>query len=315
MKTSQLSKRVHGQYYTKGNPFFLSPFTEWAQKIGLKKRVVLEPFAGANHLIKALREVNYAKDFHAYDIYPQDTSVERRDTIQGFPQGFEVAITNPPWLAKNSASRRGLDFPETTYDDMYKCCLSLCLQYCKYVAALVPATFLQSGLFRDRLDRLIILHDQEMFSDTSNPVALALFTEEPADTEIYYDNELIGKLEELEKHLPRQQKKAKVKFNDPEGQLGFIAFDSTRARSIRFRPGEEISQEQIKHTTRMITRIRIDTSLRIDQLIEKLNKAISAFRDQTQDVFLTPFKGLRSDGLYRRRMEYALAKRFILQYA
>jgi len=46
-------------------------------------------------------------------------------------------------------------------------------------------------------------------------------------------------------------------------------------------------------------------------MIKKLNKKISTFRESTNDIFLTPFKGIRKDGRYRRRMDFALARDFI----
>ncbi len=48
------NKRQNGSYYTEGNPFVLKPFLRWASKIELKNRVVLEPFAGSNNIIKSL---------------------------------------------------------------------------------------------------------------------------------------------------------------------------------------------------------------------------------------------------------------------
>jgi len=45
--------------------------------------------------------------------------------------------------------------------------------------------------------------------------------------------------------------------------------------------------------------------------IEKLNENLIKFREETKDIFLTPFKGLRKDKKYRRRLDYALARRLI----
>ena len=310
------AKREQGRYYTEGNPFILTPFTRWAEKIKLKERVVLEPFAGANNIIIALQQQGYAQKYNSFDIHPASNDVMEKDTIQQFPVGFEVAITNPPWLAKNSAKRRGLDFPRTIYDDLYKHCLKLMLEHCKFVGALIPATFLQSNLFRQRLDSFVVIHDKQMFFDTENPVGLALFSNTATKTKIYYDNKFIGYLASLEQHLPKPTKTADIRFNEPKGNLGFIAFDNTKQRSIRFVQGKEISEHKIKHTTRMITRIRVDaTQHTLNELIQQLNNDIDSLRTDTNDVFLTPFKGLRQDGQYRRRMEYSLAKQLILQYA
>ncbi len=189
------------------------------------------------------------------------------------------------------------------------------MKNCKYVAILIPATFLQSELFIDRLEAFILLRDNNIFLDTDNPVALALFSEKAEQTKIYYDDDYIGNLEEFKKYIPEVQQDRKIIFNYPKGDLGFIAFDNTRENSIKFVRGEEIREDDIKHTSRMITRIDIGRSEKmLDELIYNLNNDIEEFREETRDVFLTPFKGLRQDGMYRRRMNYSLAKRLILQY-
>lgn len=303
------SKRQSGCYDTKGNPFMLAPFKEWAERINIKKRLVLEPFAGANNIVRHLHKLH----FTSYDIHPRDAKVRQRDTIRDFPKGYEVVITNPPWLAKNSAKRRGLFFPKTQHDDLYKHCLELCLRNCNYIAALIPATFLQSRLFRERLEVFIVLHDRNMFSETDNPVALALFGDEVKTTKIYYDDQFIGELDALEKHLPRSNYTSKIRFNDPFGELGFVAFDNTSEPTIRFCQGEELAQYHIKQSTRMITRIDVGRKVD-DDIIISLNRSIDHFRKRTFDIFLTPFKGMRKDGMYRRRMDYTLARRLISKH-
>ena len=304
------AKRARGRFYTAGNPFTLAPFREWADRAGLPGRRVLEPFAGAGGLIRMLRELSLCGDFAAYDIDPANPAVRRRDTLADFPSGFEVCVTNPPWLARNSATRRGLPYPGGAYDDLYKRCLELCLAHCPHVAALVPASFLQSGLFRGRLEHYILLH-RLLFDDTENPVCLALFGPEPTATvHIYHDGEYVGDLRALARRLPVEKRRRGLRFNDPGGALGFISFDDVRRPSIRFCGADEIRDYSIKTSSRFVTRIggcgRV-TSARV----ARLNRSISAFRRDTADVFLTPFKGLRRDGQYRRRMEFALARKFI----
>ncbi len=221
-----LEKRQAGRYYTRGNPFGLTPFRNWANTIKLSGKEVLEPFAGANNIIYALQEFGYSKKFASFDILPSATGVKYRDTLSDFPTDYDVCITNPPWLARNSAKRRGLSYPETTYDDLYKHSLDLCLKNCVNVAALIPATFLQSKIFRDRLDTVIFLHDRSMFNDTENHVCLALFKKESHDVKIFFDDQRIGNLSELEQKLPKpNQANLEIKFNDPRGELGFVAFD------------------------------------------------------------------------------------------
>ena len=304
------SKRQRGQYFTRSkSPFELAPFQEWAAEAGLPGARILEPFAGANHIIHSLQELNLCGAHTSYDIVPAGKGVRKRDTIKNFPRNYEVCVTNPPWLARNSATRRGIPFPAPQYDNLYKWCLHLCLDNCEHVAALLPASYLQSRLFRDRLHTYILLHDL-IFADTENPVCLALFAAPGKDVDIYYDDEFIGALSDLESKIPAAKTDRRIKFNDPKGQLGFISFDNTKSPTIRFCEAAEIEEYEIKESSRFITKISGDFG-NIPQLVKHLNRTIHTFRADTRDLFLTPFKGIRSDGNYRRRMFFAQAREVI----
>lgn len=306
-------KRAQGQFYTRGNPFQLRPFKQWAKQAGLPDACLLEPFAGANHIVKTLTSIGVCKNFVSYDLTPTSATVQKRNTIKSFPKGFKVCVTNPPWLARNSATRRKLPYPKSEYDDLYKHCLALCLEHCPYVAALIPASYLQTGLFQDRLQSYVLLHNT-IFNDTENPVCLALFDDQSdanKETSIYYDDEFKGTLDNLKHNLPSVRYDRNVKFNDPNGALGFVSFDNTRNPSIKFCEVAEIEDYPIKVSSRFITRISGDFNPEVSLLIERLNKDLATFRLETHDVFLTPFKGLRDDQCYRRRMDFNLARKFI----
>ena len=302
--------RSRGRYYTNlFNPFTLKSFLTWQPISVLKRHVVLEPFAGANNLIRNLREIEFAKEFVSFDILPHHADVRKRDTLLHFPQGYEVCITNPPWLYKSRAKRQRIPFPCTHYEDVYQYALELCLKYCRYVVALLPASFLNSGLFRERLSRYILLH-KKLFSHTDNPVCMALFSPEAcADVEIFYDEEYVGNLQDLEAHIPKDTTPY-LRMNDNEGTLGFIGIDGTQKESMCFCDGDELGRKYtISHTSRSITRISgVQVS---NERIHELNRYLTDFRKKTQDVSLTPFKGLRKDGKYRRRMDFRLLRSII----
>ena len=314
-KAAQLpnsSTRSNGIYYTAlRNPFAYPVFANWAKRRQIQREVILEPFAGSNNLIDMLQELGHCKRYQSYDLYPRSSNVKSRDTLNDYPTGYRVCITNPPWLYKSSASRRGLPFPKTEFDDLYKHCLALCLKHSPYVAALIPASFLQSKLFQQRLEKVIFIH-KKLFSYTDSPVCLALFQEEMVeDTQIYLDNKSVGMLSKLESHLPNPKSTSSrsIQFNAINGPLGFISIDNNARPSIRFCHGDALRHHTIKVSSRAITRIDgIDVT---DSLIGRLNERIDTMRDKTYDVFLTAFKGLRKDGKYRRRMEYGLARNII----
>ena len=171
-----------GCFYTTQNIFSYPQFREWfTTALKASNNIVLEPFAGSNNLIKMLQNEGYQFKFDAYDINPSSPEVEKKDTIKEFPWGYKLVITNPPYLAKNSARRKKIDFPTTKYDDLYKLCLEIMLKNCAYVGAIIPASFLNANLFLERLHSYTLLSSQ-MFTDTENPVCLALFSPQKSNS-------------------------------------------------------------------------------------------------------------------------------------
>ncbi|MDR0517335.1 MAG: hypothetical protein LBH25_09865 [Fibromonadaceae bacterium] len=306
-------KRTNGQYFTQNNPFKNAAFMEWSKACDFRNQTILEPFAGANNLIKMLKNMKLCRGFVSYDIEPKSKNVLYKDTLLGFPKGYSVCITNPPYLAKNSATRRKLNYPYTDYDDLYKYALSKCLENCENVGAIIPASFLNSGLFRHRLSHYILL-SSKMFNDTEHPVCLALFKNASKQTKIYDGENYIGLLSELERKIPKSSDSLEMKFNDKNGKLGLIAIDNAIEPSIKFIRGEEISPNRIEFTSRSITRIAIKER-NIDGLIKKLNSSLNKFREETADIFLTPFRGIRKDGRFRRRLDFSMARSLIEEAA
>lgn len=276
----------------------------------------VEPFAGELDLPKFIEDIFGKLDWGYFDIEPKFDNITKNDSISNFPQGWDFCITNPPYLAKNSAKRRKLSYPDTIYDDVYKVCLELSLENCDYVVAIIPESFITSGILRERLDRVISL-DFNPFEDTEHPVCIALFSPtESNDFEIYRGETFLGSYNELKKFKPKACH-CDVKFNRVDGQIGLLGVDNTQGDSIRFCSREEILDSEIKHTSRARTRILLgDKEMgliyrkhqNIDNFIKALNKSIKVMREETKDVFMTSFKGLRADGKYRRRLDFKSAK-------
>ena len=301
-------KRQNGQFFTSGNPFKHPAFTDWAKRCGLPETKVIEPFAGANGLIDHLEQMSLCDESRSYDIAPAHERVSRRDTLLDFPGGFSVCVTNPPWLARNSATYRGIDFPDCKYDDLYKFALEKCLDNCEWVAALIPESFVRSGLFQERLCDFVSL-TSNLFADTAHPVGLALF--EPSqvdDVSVWCGRKLIGTLENMEALRPQVVPDGpRVKFNIPDGNVGLIALDNTEEASIRFCEVSELSDYEVKRSGRHITKLQVAGDVKISTW----NSFISTFRERTSDVLMTCYKGLRKDGKYRRRLDWNLARGII----
>lgn len=319
------NKRLHGQFFTVTNPFNVDPFHKWLKSIpGWDELVLLEPFAGANNIVTMIQDLGYENQWSCFDIDPAPVEqnatgivVARRDTLENYPAGFDVAITNPPYLAKNSATRRGLSFPGDKHDDLYKLALDVMLRGTQYVAAIIPESFVTQKLFHDRLAVVISL-TCKMFEDTEVPVCLALFV--PAETKldatdflVFAENRLIGSYKELRSHLEEFAGTGLPwRFNDPDGKIGLYAVDGQKEASIRFVAGDMIPSDEVKPTSRSVTRIsaNIPSSL-VKKVIEEANRLLQVRRDRTKDTFMTAFKGLRKDGRYRRRLDFSQARELL----
>lgn len=319
------SKKSKGQFYTTTNPFHNQLFIKWFNSIPMavkEERPFLEPFAGANNIVQMMLDLSHKNKWECFDIDPNPDAktpfvVLRRDTLQDFPSGYRIAITNPPYLAKNSATRDGLAFPDCEFDDLYKFALGVMLGKVDYVAAIVPESFVTSSLFHDRLYGIATLTCR-MFDDTECPVCLALFvpkgTKTQEDDFVYYKgNSEVGTYKALKKAVPLQAMTSNPwKFNKPDGEIGLYAVDGTKSKSIRFVKGSEIPSTQIKTSSRSVTKIGgLPKGLSADEVIKEANIILRSFRSTTEDVFLTSFKGLREDGDYRRRLDFSMARQVL----
>ncbi len=307
----QDNHRNTGRYYTQANVFECPAFKQWLEAIpNISETTILEPFAGDCAIPMMLSSYKWA----CYDIEPRkgDFKIVKRDTIKKFPSGFKVCITNPPYLAKNSATRRGLNYPECDYDNLYKHCLKLMLDSCQYVAAIIPDSFIQSGLFTDRLYGVISI-PKKVFVDTDYPVCLALFTPDISeDFNIWCGDSFIGTYQELSKYSLEEYNDSRWVFNDADGCIGVVCADGKNSK-IRFVKGESIDTE-VKGSSRFLVRVSgLPDNIDIDDFILKCNTTLEQYRCNTNDVFLNSFKGLRNDGTYRKRIPFTVV-RFILTY-
>ena len=315
-------KRLLGQFFTITNPFDYDLFHKWwkqASRTLPTDETILEPFAGANNILRLAQEVGIRNRWACYDIAPPelmtvDCKVEQRDTLKNFPVGHRVAITNPPYLAKNSATRRGLEFPDTHFEDIYQVALEKMLTSCDFVAAIIPASFLTQHIMQDRLFGVIALNCK-MFDDTECPVCLSLFVPETSrDFPVYRGNEPLGMFHELEGKLPEPRQPIPWRFNDPAGEIGLKAIDNTRTASIEFVAGDAIPGSKVVATSRSLTRIKVPGGMgqrQILEVIRRANQILTSYRKQTHDVLMTTFKGLRDDGDYRRRLDFTQARKIL----
>ena len=211
------------------------------------------------------------------------------------------------YLGKSSARRRKIYYPWEE-DDLYKVCLNRMLDNCEYVAAIIPESFITAQIHRDRLWGVISL-TCKMFYDTDCPVCLALFTPQgTTQTKIYANDIYLGTLEELSNSVGNLMKNNKYHewiFNDKNGNIGVKTVDNQKTNDCKFFEGELIDPQTIKISSRAFTRISgLPETIDKEVFIKICNNILEDYRLKTKDVLMTSFKGLRSDGKYRRRLDF-----------
>ena len=319
-----MQKQTFGIYYTVYNPFHPQPLGNWFELIekklnkARKQFKCLEPFAGANNIVEMLSGNLSPEQWECYDIHPNNRDntsgilVYKRNTLKRFPKGFDIVITNPPYLAKNRAKREGLEYPREAekYVDLYLYALDVMLANVDFVAAIIPDSFLMRlNTYKKHIyavDRLT----KQLFEDTDEPVCVVYFVKDyDHDFEIYSDGIFITTYEELKSKEIIPSKTFEWVFNDPEGEIGLKAIDNTKTATIEFCKGEEMADRKISYSSRSYTRISGKlTSTEIDAVITEANRILNTYRKETHDIFLTAFKGLREDGKYRRRLSFTTAR-------
>lgn len=315
-----------GQFYTNKNIFKHEAFLNWFNNIPqIDRQNILEPFAGSNGIIKMLSKLELIKEYTSFDIMPRDENVGFRDTLSNFPSNFSVIVTNPPFLAKNSATRHNITLELDNHNDLYEKCLSKCLENAKYVAAIIPDSFITNKLFdKSRLDTIISLQQKHIFKDTEHPVCLALFNPSfSSDYKIYRNKDFLGNYSYLKEKevniLTPFSHNYNVMWNNPKGQIGIEALDATnKFKKMKFVLGNEINSEEINIFSRLRTRFLILddkgrelSPTKVNVLVRELNKFLKYYRSETEDIFLTAFKGLRDDGKYRRRLDFNKARQIV----
>jgi len=295
-------KQILGQYFSTSNVFNIDPLKFWTDTIPhWDHRKILEPFAGGCDIL------NYFPnhEFLCYDIDPQMKQIRYRDSIKDFPKGPDVCITNPPYLAKNSITRKGVDV-ELKYVDLYLDALEQCLEHCKWVAVIIPSTFIGLSQFKDRcvaIDKI----DRVAFSDTKNPVCVAYFTQRETPTLLTYVN---GRRVYMNGHNTPKNVDMDIKFNVPDGNYVLTGIDSRKTNISISNDVENFDRKKyLKNTSRNYVLFKADN---LD--VDKVNESIQQWRSETGDYFLTAFKSPVGDNeYYRKRISFNQLKWIISQ--
>lgn len=298
------NKILRGQFYTTSNPFQNSEaFDEWFAM--LPESEILEPFAGAGNLFDYLPNSKWA----GYDIEPKHPDVIEQDTLKHFPKGYKICITNPPYLAKTTCTRKNLPVkPEL--EDLYLDCIKLALDNCDYVAAIIPSTFMGTKLFTDRLyswDKI----DYVLFSDTDNPVGVAYFVPNKVNETKYYVN---GKEINISNDDIPTTEDLPMEFNVSHGNYVLCAIDLVSEDNIKIYKEDSTFDRSkfLKSTSRNYSLFYCSSIT--DKDIDGINKFITDWRERTKDFFITSFKSEQKSGKYRKRFSFSQFKWVVAQY-
>ena len=327
-RTTQIDadKVSRGAYFTT-DAAWLNETVEGFLRAALaaKSGRVLDPFAGDGHLLE-LVESRLGARTAGLDIAGGRWPVN--DSLQGLPAEARdaVIVTNPPYLANHSASRKGVAslaaeyFAASAQDNLYKIALDVCLAAADYVVAVIPETFLLSGYPADRLVLASVI-ESPLFADTDAPALVACFgpAGSNAGQQILLGNKPVATLPELQRIRARNSHRpahSSIVFNKPDGRIGLRAVDAADTKNpIQFYLAADFGYPtaKVRHSSRLMTYLEVPQleDAEVGDLIAVANRLLGEIRASSGDLVLAPFKGNDKNGKRRRRLDYALARKIL----
>lgn len=307
-----------GQFFTKETSW-LKPQVE---KFIIESNcsIAYDPFAGGGDLLNAATKILKFKKTKGLDI-DKKLKWKYNDSLLRIPHiDNAIIITNPPYIAKQSASRKKIDlskyFSKSTYDDVYLIALDKMLESQKYVVAIIPESFINSSYKqKHKINSITILEDNP-FEDTENPVCVVCFDgiDKTFDRiKVYKNEKLVNSLDKIQSIRVEPNYSINITFNTLDGWLGLRAVDSTDDKTFICFDFKENFKYDWEHNIKVSSRhfslidIKVPKEDR-KEFIEKCNELIQKIRIDSSDVLLTPFKGNTKKGIRRRRLDFRLAR-------
>ncbi len=316
--TAKEKKLVYGQFFTK-EPLWIKPqIKEFILNSNCK--IAYDPFAGKGDLLKAAREILGFEDVFGLDI---DNTLEWvvNDSLVKIPHlKNAIIITNPPYIAKQSATRKKINlskyFELSKYDDVYLIALDKMLEAQNSVVAIIPESFINSSYAQKNKLHSITILEENPFVDTENPVCVACFDciKKPLkEIKIYKNDKLINNLEYIKNIRIEPKNNIEMSFNNLQGWLGLRAVDSTNDNttiSFDFKENFDYDwEEHIKVSSRHFSLINLNVPTENRKIfIDECNLLVEQIRKKSYDILLTPFKGNTKNGVRRRRLDFRLAR-------
>ena len=318
----EINKVGRGAFNTKGDSWHNMVVQSFLQRIQLNSAI--DPFAGQGDLLNLCKS-EYGMSVSGLDIQ-EDLGWPVNDSLKSIPKNEDsVCVTNPPYLANYSAKRKsmwnmvGEYFEETGRSDLYEIALDRCLESFDYIVAIIPETFLHSSYPKERCAYISIL-EENPFEDTTFPVCVTCWVPESGqDTLIFLNDEEVMRFSEMVAMKGDVSRSKRVVFNDPNGNVGLRAVDGTKTGDrICFVPATEFDypRSSIKVSSRLMTYLDIpelSTEKDIADFCTRANTVLESYRERSQDILLSGFKGNNKEGKRRRRLDYRLGRKIVLE--
>lgn len=294
-------------------------------------RVVVDPFAGAGHLLRLFDASTLAIDV--------DPAVEPDlvcDSFEKLPRiGDTLIITNPPYCHRHILQKQNPRLYEqvisTGYTDLYEYAIRRIFDQMGPVPmfALLPENFIASrttklrGELCDRI-KAVQIHSTSTCTDTGQPTIMVYITPETvSSTELWidaeYKTEIVIGADGFRPSLP--QCKNRVDFGRKPGQsqeclrtnILLQATDGGANNRIKLLHVSERNYKS-KTTDRSYTQVVPHSPLTVGQislLISGFNQWVEQWRESTYGLGLTSFRNNTSGGFRRKRLDFKLARSVI----
>lgn len=317
-----VKKVGHGAFNTKGDSWLNSVVKKFIEDSNLKSAI--DPFAGQGDLLKICEGI-FGMKISGFDIQ-KGLGWPVNDSLKSIEKNHSsICVTNPPYLANYSAKRKsmwqmvGKYFEESGRGDLYEIALDKCLESFDYIVAIIPETFLHSNYPKDRCSLISILEDNP-FEDTTFPVCVTCWVPQSGQDALIFSNEKeVMRISEMNRLKGDVSRSKRVIFNDPDGNIGLRAVDGTKADiRINFLPATDFDypRSNIKVSSRLMTYLSIPelkSDKEIKSFCERANSILESYRERSEDIILSGFKGNNKDGKRRRRLDYRLGRKIVLE--
>ena len=315
------AKTAAGAFFTRGASWLTAPVRDFLEEQRKVNRHILDPFAGAGDILNCL-DARYDIKPWGYDLH--NPAWPTNDSLKNVPNPHQAVIcTNPPYLAKHSAKRKGVWndvylYYERHYD-LYELAIERCMENAAAGIFIVPETFLHSAFPKNSLRLASVILDTP-FIDTENPVCVACFDGYGAGSisegSIYIGDKYSCHISQIDRDQYQTDSNENIRFNQANGNVALKAIDGTHPSDmIRFERPEAFyyGSSKIKLSSRLITYIKVEEldCVCLDEFLSLANSTLTRLRERTEDLILSPFKGNNKQGIRRRRLDYALARYII----